>query len=188
MNKIKEYFDTQTFIITITFCMTWIISTDYIVDHFTPEHLHTQLQTIKGIIFVTFISIALAILHGREKFILKERRDEFIMLFENSPTPTLIFDFSTYKVVEVNQMALALFKYPRNEIEKKTMYELFNNADQWQPILENLKDNPTTKSHIESKAIDRLKNDVPLSLNFGGFNIFSKNYILVHLNTKKREA
>ncbi len=184
-SNLKKFFDPYAFTVTALICIFWIIGTDFLVHHFVPQEQQTLYQTVKGILFILVISVILASLHGREKYRIKQQRDRFNLLFESSPCATLIFDTDNNQIVDVNQAALAILKYPRKKLINCDIQTIFNNKEELGPVLEKLNLDESLKYHTESVILDLYKDRVYCYLVFANLTINGSHLTLIHLQKKR---
>lgn len=108
------------------FGIAWILFSDSIVDMLfsaNPE-LYSAVQSAKGILYVLITSFLLFCLIYNEDRVLKEHEAEFRMLFMNNPQPMWVYDIETLRFLEVNDTAVSVYGYSRQEFLQMTIKDI----------------------------------------------------------------
>lgn len=93
---------------------------------------------------------------AQSKLLASEERYRY--LFNNNPAVIIIWDIETMAVIEVNQAAIDLYGYSRDEFLKLTVLDL-RPEDERAKFLDLLNQGLTTDSSLETKAWKHIKND-----------------------------
>lgn len=100
----------------------WILLSDWLVFQLGSDRIITLFQNIKGWLFVLASATLIYILLAREWRInlryateKEQREQDFTYLFQKHPQPMWIYDRHTLRFMEVNQKALTMYGYTREE-------------------------------------------------------------------------
>ncbi|HEY4328627.1 MAG TPA: ATP-binding protein, partial [Phycisphaerae bacterium] len=113
----------------LLFGLLWVVGSNYLVNLFVPKDLATysHFQTVKGIFFVflTASLLFLLVYHlvkqiKQTQHVMQTRlegiAEQYQRLFLRSPSAMLIFDPQTRRILAVNDVALLLYGYSRDEL------------------------------------------------------------------------
>tara|TARA_B100000780_G_C21116235_1_gene451643 strand:+ start:652 stop:1458 length:807 start_codon:yes stop_codon:yes gene_type:complete len=96
----------------------WILLSDFIVDELfykvSPKSISIW-QSYKGLFFISATALLLYFLVVQFYKNQLETADNFTMLFKSNPSPMLIFEVDTYKILNVNQAAIEMYQYSYDE-------------------------------------------------------------------------
>jgi two-component system sensor kinase FixL len=123
--KIKKNLDLKTFFLCLVLSIVWILYSDFLVHQGLYNYFDLHfVQTLKGLIYVTFLSFLLAYFHQREKNALKNKQVDYTRLFFESPQILAIYELNTYQILDANQRAVEHYGYSRNELLSMTIFDL----------------------------------------------------------------
>jgi diguanylate cyclase (GGDEF)-like protein/PAS domain S-box-containing protein len=86
----------------------------------SESHLHAGVASVGDLLSVTLTDVG----------DLKEREASFRLLFDGNPVPMWLYDPSDFKILSVNDAALAHYGYSRARLQSMTLYDLWP-RDEW---------------------------------------------------------
>ncbi len=87
-----------------------------------------------------------------------ESEERYRYLFNNNPASTIIWDLETTKIIEVNETAIQLYGYSRDEFLQLTVLDLSTEKEQ-EKFLQNLNYEALNKPNIEATIWRHVKKD-----------------------------
>jgi len=102
------------------------------------------------------------------KFIFSQRGKMLDYYIKNSPEPIFVFDKKSLKFLEINQPALELYGYQRNEMLKLDLTDLYSPED-FQSLMQTLKDTNNQKVTPIFKQKTKDGRDIYVQLTYNDF-------------------
>ncbi|MBI1184107.1 PAS domain S-box protein [bacterium] len=106
--------------------LVWIFTSDYLTQLVVPDNLNDafKIQNFKGSLFVLLSATLIYFLakHYINKF--TEKEADYFMLFKNNPNPMWIYDVESKRFLEVNETALQVYGYTKDELLKMTIFDI----------------------------------------------------------------
>ncbi|HEY0612321.1 MAG TPA: PAS domain S-box protein, partial [Chitinophaga sp.] len=116
-----------TVIIYAICAVIWALSVDLLITlltgHVDPKLL-TWLLHYKGIIFALLSSVALYILFKNYRKKLNASEKAYIRMFRENPQPMWIYSKEDFRFLEVNDAAVGLYGYTREEFLQRTILDI----------------------------------------------------------------
>jgi len=111
--------------------ITWILLSDYLVEilAFIVGSNSLMLQSGKGIFFVLVTATLLYMAIKKQHKILKHNGEQYKSLFQSNPNPLWIYDSETLQFLEVNDAAIRVYGYSREEFKEMTILDIRPKAD-----------------------------------------------------------
>lgn len=123
--KLKRLFDLKTLIFSLSLSCVWIFFSDFLVHQGFYDYFDIQaVQTAKGLVYVTCLSLLLSYFHQREKNVLKTQQEDYSRLFSDSPQILAIYRLSDYRILDANQRAVEYYGYERDELLGMSVLDL----------------------------------------------------------------
>lgn len=116
----------RTVLIYVIFGIVWIFSTDSLL-RWVYEHMPAALwpgQGAKGVIFVLISAAFLYWLLQKYLTSLRSSETAYLRIFQTNPNPMWIFVAGDYRILEVNDAAVSIYGYSREEFKHMTILEL----------------------------------------------------------------
>jgi two-component system, cell cycle sensor histidine kinase and response regulator CckA len=110
-----------------------------VVQHYENEQAYDQ----RDLEFLSSVGghIALAIERRRSEDALRKNEEMFRLLFSHNPLPTWVIDRETLRFLEVNQAAVHVYGYSREEFKKMTILDFRPEEEEKGRMLDYLKEN-----------------------------------------------
>lgn len=125
MKRLLASIDFRTFILIFVISVCWIVFSDHLVHSSIYKYFDAQyVQTVKGIFYITVLSLLLAFSHRREKDALLKRQEDFSRLFYDSPQAMMIFSMDNFSILDVNLAAEQLYGYSKEEFLKLSVLDI----------------------------------------------------------------
>ncbi len=116
----------RTALIFLSFGLAWIFATDSLLRWLSENApgLLWKGQHSKGVLFVVITSTMLYFLLKKYKRSLHSSEEAYIRIFRQSPQPMWVFDRETFRFIDVNDAAVDLYGYTREEFLKMTILQI----------------------------------------------------------------
>lgn len=102
----------------------WILGTDTLL-HYLPWHVALEtMQHFKGILFILLSGLLLYWLLKRNAGKLASYAKGYARMFHENPQPMWIFNKKTFRFLQVNEAALHLYGYTREEFLQMTILDI----------------------------------------------------------------
>lgn len=110
---------------------TWILASDYLVEMlaFICGSNSYALQTGKGFFFVTVTACLLYFGIKKQQKVLLNYGEQYKSLFHSNPNPLWIYDRNSLKFLEVNDSAIRIYGYSREEFKNMTILDIRPDED-----------------------------------------------------------
>jgi len=107
------------------FSLFWILFSDVIVLAIfkSPEHI-TQLQVLKGWLFVIVSSLIIYFLLRRENINSRQRQENFLDIVNSTTEAIFVHHANSGKIIDANQAASKLFGLSNDELKRRSITEL----------------------------------------------------------------
>lgn len=123
--KIFNSIDKKTFLLIFMISFVWIVFSDHLVHNSIYKYFDAQIvQSVKGLFYITVLSLLLAYSHRREKDVLISKQEDFSRLFYDSTQAMLIYSANDYKILDVNLSAQQLYRYSKSEFSPLVIFDL----------------------------------------------------------------
>lgn len=107
----------------------WILFSDWLImltfDHADASTI-TLVQNIKGFVYIVLTTLLLYILVQFANRKLLESQERYLKVFMDNPDAMLIYDPPTLEITEVNEAAIKLYGFSRNEFIARRIKDIFN--------------------------------------------------------------
>ena len=106
--------------------ISWILVSDYLVSvlSFIADTNSNVFQTGKGLFFVLVTGWLLRLAIKKQQRVLLRYGDQYKSLFHSNPNPLWIYDLNTLKFLEVNDAAIRIYGYSRDEFKSITILDI----------------------------------------------------------------
>lgn len=118
-------------ILYLLFSLTWVLFGNAIIALLTfifPYGKET-LEIIKGVLFILVTASLLFVAIKRQQQLLQNSEKQYRNLFYSNPTPIWIYDRSTLKFLDVNNAAIQIYGYSKEEFKKMTILDIRKEED-----------------------------------------------------------
>ncbi len=126
--------------------------------------------------------------HKDVQTILSQRGKMLDYYIQNSPEPIFVFDKESLKFLEINQSALMLYGYSRDEFLKLDLTDLYSPED-FQSLMESIKNSSQQKTTPTFKQKTKDGRDIYVQLTYNDFkyNGLDSFFVIVNDKTKNLE-
>lgn len=170
---LQSEIENKSIFIDNTFSLSGIENCDYILKLFNDNDGYID------ILFYPFKH------HEDVKIILSQRGKMLDYYIQNSPEPIFVFDKESLKFLEINQSALNLYGFTRDEFLKLDLTDLYSPED-FQSLMESLKNSAYEKTTPVFKQKTKNGNDIYVQLTYNDFkyNDLDSFFVIVKDITK----
>ncbi|WP_119080471.1 PAS domain S-box protein [Chitinophaga alhagiae] len=116
----------RTVLIYCIFGIVWVFSTDSLLhwlSEYTPSVLNGG-QRIKGVVFVLISAALLYWLLQKYLGSLRKSERTYLNIFQANPQPMWIYDLNSFRFIEVNDAAVSVYGYSREEFRHMTILDM----------------------------------------------------------------
>lgn len=170
---LKAEIENKSIFIDSNFSLSSIENCDYILRLFNDHDGYID------ILFYPFKH------HEDVKIILTQRGKMLDYYIQNSPEPIFVFDKESLKFLEINQAALDLYGYTRDEFLRLDLTDLYSPED-FQSLIESLKNSVSEKTTSIFKQKTKEGKDIYVQLTYNDFkfNDLDSFFVIVKDITK----
>ncbi len=125
MNFFKDNRPLKVVIIYLIFGLLWIIFSDKFIASISKDsEMLSTLQSLKGFAFIGFTAIILYLLISAYYTKITDSVNQYELIFTSNPNPMWICDVESYKFLSVNQAAIDLYKFTKEEFLNMSLKDI----------------------------------------------------------------
>ncbi|MFY8109515.1 MAG: PAS domain S-box protein [Bacteroidia bacterium] len=125
MNFLKDDRPLKVVIIYLIFGLLWIIFSDKFISGISKNaEMLSTLQSLKGIAFIGFTAIILFLLISAYYTKITDSVNQYELIFTSNPNPMWICDINSYQFLSVNQAAIDLYKFSKEEFLSMSLKDI----------------------------------------------------------------
>jgi PAS domain S-box-containing protein len=125
MNFLKDNRPLKVVIIYLIFGLLWIIFSDKFIASISKDsEMLSKLQSLKGLAFIGFTAIILFLLISAYYTKITDSVNQYELIFTSNPNPMWICDIQSSQFLSVNQSAIDLYKFTKEEFLSMTLKDI----------------------------------------------------------------
>jgi PAS domain S-box-containing protein len=125
MNLLNDNKPLKVVIIYLILGLVWVIFSDKFISSISKSsEMLSTLQSLKGIAFIGFTAIILFILISAYYKKITDSANQYELIFTSNPNPMWICDINSFQFLSVNQAAIDLYKYTKDEFLSMTLNDI----------------------------------------------------------------
>jgi PAS domain S-box-containing protein len=163
--KVGKFSALKISLLYFIFGALWIWTTDkYFNSTIDSYKGFFMLSVAKGLLFITVTSLFLFVIFSfQNRQILKkhtqidETERRYMLLFESNPIPMWVYDLHTFRFLVVNNAAIEIYGYSREEFLSMQIFDIRPKED-LDDLMENIQNDPNKKYAFSGKWRHMKKN------------------------------